>query len=73
MKPFLTTPEAADYLGFRTTGGVRKAVKEGRLRPIGRRGGTGPYVFTVAELNRFLLGTADANLHADRPGEVPPK
>src|SRR5690349_12731547 len=68
MKPFLTTPNAADYLGFKTTGAVRKAVKEGRLRPAGRRGGTGPYVFALAELDRFLLGGGAASLHSDRPG-----
>ncbi len=43
---YFPTREAARYLGFRSFSGVRKAVMEGRLRPVGRRGGTGPHLFT---------------------------
>jgi hypothetical protein len=40
-KPFLTTREAADYCGFKTSGALRKAKLEGHIMPHGRRGGRG--------------------------------
>src|SRR5262252_245808 len=47
----LTTAEAAVYLRFRSTSGIRTAVYRGELRPIG----AGPkccHMFTVDELDR---------------------
>ena len=35
----MTTAEAARYCGFKTTAAIRKAHLEGRLVPLGRRGG----------------------------------
>ncbi len=54
----LTTREAALFCGFRSTSGLRKAKVEGRIRAAGRRGGRGTLVWEVAELRRFMLGTA---------------
>ena len=51
--PLLTTREAADYLRFRSTSGIRTAVMRGELRPCG----AGPkccHMFNVAELDRFV-------------------
>src|SRR5688500_9735784 len=36
---YMTTRQAAAYCGFKTTGALRKAHMEGRIRPAGRRGG----------------------------------
>jgi hypothetical protein len=43
-KPLLTAREAMVYCGFKTTGALRKAAREGRIRPAGRRGGTGTWM-----------------------------
>jgi hypothetical protein len=37
----MTTAQAARYCGFKTTAAIRKALLDGRLMPLGRRGGTG--------------------------------
>ena len=53
----LTTAEAASYLRFRTTSGVRTAVHRGELHPVG----AGPkccHLFTLAELDRFVSARA---------------
>lgn len=36
---YLSTAQAAAFCGFRTSGAIRKAKLEGRLVPVGRRGG----------------------------------
>jgi hypothetical protein len=36
----MTTAEATRYCGFKTSAAIRKAMLDGRLIPIGRRGGT---------------------------------
>jgi len=53
--PYLTTREAADYLRYRTTSGIRMAVLRGELRPAGK-GARGALLFTVQELDRFVAG-----------------
>lgn len=50
----LTTPAAAKYCGFRSCSGLRKASRRGLVKPAGRRGHTGPFVWDVDELDRFL-------------------
>src|SRR5450432_3694580 len=65
----LTTREAAAYCGYRTPGAIRKAVHQGKLRPAGRRGGTGPQTFEIEELHRFQIGAAMPS--ADHPEPVP--
>jgi Helix-turn-helix domain len=55
--PLLTTREAADYLRFRSTSGIRTAVMRGELRPCG----AGPkccHMFNVGELDRFVAARA---------------
>jgi hypothetical protein len=66
--PYLTSREAAIYLGFKSTSAIRKAVFDGRLHPIGRRGGRGTHLFTIAELDRFARGDPPATVGSDRPG-----
>jgi hypothetical protein len=68
---YVLTAAAAKYLGFRSTFAVRKAVMEGRLFAVGRRGGVGPLLFTRADLDRFARGSPPATLAADRPGAPP--
>ncbi len=63
----LTSREAAAYCGFETTGAIRKAKSEGRLVPVGRRGGTGTWMFAIEELDRFLRGDPPGTVTLDRP------
>jgi len=51
---FMSTRMASRYCGFKTSAGLRKAKSEGRVVPAGRRGGTGPWTWARAELDRFL-------------------
>lgn len=55
-RPYLTSAEAATYCGFKTIGGIQQAVRRGKLKPAGRRGGTGTYVFAKEDLDAFLTG-----------------
>ena len=55
-RPYLTSAEAATYCGFKTIGGIQQAVRRGKLKPAGRRGGTGTYVFATEDLDLFLTG-----------------
>jgi hypothetical protein len=52
----MTTAEAAGYCGFKTTAAIRKALLDGRLVPLGRRGGTGTYMWSRQALDAFLAG-----------------
>src|SRR5690349_10216927 len=70
LRMLLTTDEAAQYCGFRTTGAIRKAMMEGRLKPAGRRGGKGTWMWEIDELDRFLRG-APLTLGAEHP-DAPP-
>lgn len=55
--PLLTTRDAANYLRFRSTSGIRTAVMRGELRPCGA-GPKACHMFTIAELDRFVSGRA---------------
>lgn len=58
------TNRAAAYLDV-SPGHLRRLVREGAIRPVGRRGGhpRGCFVFTRQELDRHLLGLpVDADL-----------
>jgi hypothetical protein len=55
--PLLTTRDAAAYLRFRSTSGIRTAVMRGELRPCGA-GPKACHMFTVEELDRFVAGRA---------------
>ena len=68
QRTFLTTREAAAYVGFKTTSAIRKALLEGRIHPVGRRGGNGPWMFEVSELNRFLRGEPFATVAGEHSG-----
>ncbi|HEX7478884.1 MAG TPA: hypothetical protein VF331_13845 [Polyangiales bacterium] len=57
----LTTAAAAAYCGFKSTGAIRKALLEGRLKPAGRRGGTGTWMWSIRELDRFLCGATSGS------------
>jgi len=52
----VTTSEAAQLCGFKTPSAIRKAFLEGRIRPVGKRGGRGTWMWRVADLRRFLNG-----------------
>ena len=56
LDALVTTREAAALCGFRTPSALRKAHLEGRIHPVGRRGGRGTQVWLVADLQRFMRG-----------------
>jgi hypothetical protein len=56
QRRYLSTREASLYCGFKTTGALRKALLEGRVRAVGRRGGTGTLMWEREDLDRFLRG-----------------
>ena len=67
--PYLPTTAAAAYCGFKTSGALRKAHLEGKIRPSGRRGGTGTWMWAVEDLDRFILGLPPRDsVSAGRPG-----
>ena len=67
----MTTAQAARYCGFKTTAAIRKAHLEGRLVPLGRRGGSGTYMWSREALDAFLAGARDAIVPCGRPGAPP--
>src|SRR5262249_28548933 len=52
----LTTAEAAAYCGYKDASAIRKAHRQGRLQPVGRRGGTGTWTWAREDLDRYLRG-----------------
>jgi excisionase family DNA binding protein len=61
--PFLTTPEVAAYRRFKGTSALRKATPEGRVAPVGRRGGSPdelPFLLTADEAAVLLRTTRKA-------------
>ena len=71
-RTYLTTREAADYCGFKTTGALRKAKLDGRLVPVGRRGGRGTLMWSRESLDRYLHGEVPASLAGGR-ARTPPE
>ena len=69
-RPYLTSAEAALYCGFKTIGGIQQAVRRGKLKPAGRRGGTGTYVFAREDLDAFLTGGLQPHERLFVPPEV---
>ncbi len=69
-RPYLTSAEAATYCGFKTIGGIQQAVRRGKLKPAGRRGGTGTYVFAREDLDSFLTGGLQPHERLFVPPEV---
>lgn len=61
----LNTSEAALYLGYKTTSGIRQAVRRGELRPYGR-GARSCLLFLTEELDRFAQVRAMAYWQASR-------
>src|SRR5436305_5024785 len=57
LSMLLTTAEAAAYLRFRSSSGIRTAVMRGELRPVGA-GAKRCHLFTIAELDRFVSARA---------------
>lgn len=55
-KPYLTTAEAAACCGFKTASALRKLKLEGKLAPMGWRGGVGTRMWSRQALNAFLHG-----------------
>ncbi len=71
-RTILTTTEAAHYLGYKTGSALRKAHLEGRITPAGRRGGTGTWMWSLTELDRFACGASVTAERSDtaRNGDV---
>lgn len=67
----MTTVEASRYCGFKTTAAIRKALLDGRLAPLGRRGGTGTYMWSRQALDAFLAGARGGIVRVGRP-DAPP-
>jgi len=53
---YLTTAQAAAFLGYKTKAGLLMAMAKGKIKPAGRRGGTGTYVWLKSDLDCFLTG-----------------
>ena len=53
---YLTTAEAAEYCGYDSASALRQAKRRGLVRPVGRRGGVGPLMWSVDALDAFLRG-----------------
>ena len=51
--PYLTTREAAEYLRYQSTAGIRQAVRRGQLVPIGR-GPRNTHLFTRTALDGWV-------------------
>ena len=49
----LTIAEAAEYLGYRTTAGIRGLVRKQQLKPCGR-GARDQHLFELPELDRYV-------------------
>jgi len=60
----LTTRAAAAYLGYRSPSSLRKAAFDGKVSPVGRRGGGGPLMWRVSDLDNFLTGRAPRSRRA---------
>jgi hypothetical protein len=67
----MTTAQAPRYCGFKTTAAIRKALLDGRLVPLGRRGGTGTYMWSRQALDAFLAGARGGIVRLGRPGAPP--
>jgi hypothetical protein len=67
----MTTAQAARYCGFKTTAAIRKALLDGRLVPLGRRGGTGTYMWSRQALDAFVAGARGGIVPLGRPGAPP--
>ena len=56
----LTTKAAAEYCGFRTVHGLHSAHRDGKIFPVGRRGGGGgTMMWSIDDLDAFLRGGTD--------------
>src|SRR6185436_20050917 len=64
----MTTAQAARYCGFKTTAAIRKALLDGRLVPLGRRGGTGTYMSSRQALDAFRAGGRGGIVSLGRSG-----
>src|SRR5688572_3986214 len=70
-RDLLTTAEAAAYCGFKSSSTLRKAKMDGRLTPVGRRGGRGTWMWRRADLDGFLAGHPRVSVTPGRPGTPP--
>ena len=68
--PWLTTAEAAAYLKFDSTAGLREHIKRGTLRPDGKRGLT--FLFRVETLDAFVANGLPEKLREPRADRVQP-
>jgi hypothetical protein len=69
-RPLLTTVEAAAYCAFRNPSALRKAHLEGRVFPVGKRGGRGTWMWAIEDLNRFLRGELPGTIEEERSGRA---
>src|SRR4051812_33004612 len=71
VRGLLPTTEAAAYCGFRTPSALRKARLEGRVFPVGRRGGAGSWMWAIKDLDGFLRGEGPVRSSVERSGAPP--
>jgi hypothetical protein len=55
LQIWLTTEEAAEYLRLAGPSSIRAAVQRGLLRPDGKNGSRGSYLFRVETLDRYAM------------------
>ena len=56
--PWLTTAQAAEYVGCKGPSTIRKWMQRGLLQPDGRRGPRGSWLFRQSNLDSFLADCA---------------
>ena len=70
-RELLTNAQAADYCGYRSTSAIRRAVHDGRLVPVGRRGGSGTLMFRRSDLDGFSARGRRDSVSSGRPSTPP--
>ena len=66
----LTTEEAAHYLGLSSSSSLRSAMARTGLRPDGRRGFRGTYLWKRSTLDEWIKRCLEATLPRGRGGDT---
>src|SRR5690554_4158910 len=68
LTPYMTTEEAAKYLGYSSASSLLELVSKGELTPTARRGYRGAYLWTAAHLDDCLRACALQKSDQRSPG-----
>jgi hypothetical protein len=70
LPTFLPTNLAAKYCGYKSAGGLRKAYYEGKVFPVGRRGGQRTWMWSVKALDAFCKGEQPSVTSVEQSGKA---